>query len=258
MRFTTYKTSGFIGIITINRPDALNALNTQVLEELAEVFEHVDLHQIRCLILTGAGKKAFAAGADISEMHDFTRQEGKRFARKGNEVFQGVDEFPIPVIAAVNGFALGGGCELAMSCDIRICSQNAKFGQPETRLGITPGFGGTRRLAMIVGQAIAKEMIFTARMIDAKEAWRIGLVNHVYKQEELMEKASAMAAEIAGNAPIAVRSSKAAVNRGIHLTVKEALEMEEELFGNCFETADQNRGMAGFLQKSNKIEFTNE
>ena len=189
MEFITYEVEGQIGIITINRPKALNALNSAVLDELDKTLDAVDQEAIRCLILTGAGEKSFVAGADIGEMSTLTKAEGEAFGKKGNDVFRKLETFPIPVIAAVNGFALGGGCEISMSCDIRICSENAVFGQPEVGLGITPGFGGTQRLARIVGTGKAKEMIYGARNIKAEEAYRIGLVNNVYPAEELMPAA---------------------------------------------------------------------
>ena len=205
MEFITYEVEGQVGIITINRPKALNALNSAVLDELDATIDGVDLDAVRCLILTGAGEKSFVAGADIAEMSTLTKEEGEAFGKKGNDIFRKIETLPIPVIAAVNGFALGGGCEISMSCDIRICSDNAVFGQPEVGLGITPGFGGTQRLARLVGPGMAKQMIYTARNIKADEAYRIGLVNAVYPQEELMPAAKKMAAGIAKNAPIAVR-----------------------------------------------------
>ena len=194
MEFICYEQKGFVGIITINRPKALNALNSQVLDELDQTIDAVDLESTRCLIVTGAGEKSFVAGADIAEMSNLTKAEGEVFGKKGNDVFRKLETFPIPVIAAINGFALGGGCELSMSCDIRICSENAMFGQPEAGLGITPGFGGTQRLARVVGVGKAKEMIYGARNIKADEAYRIGLVNAVYPLEELMPAAEKMAA----------------------------------------------------------------
>ena len=179
MEFITYETEGFVGILTINRPKALNALNSQVLGEIEEALDAVDLENTRALILTGAGDKSFVAGADIAEMSTLTKAEGEAFGKKGNDVFRKLETFPIPTIAAVNGFALGGGCEISMSCDIRLCAENAVFGQPEVGLGITPGFGGTQRLARLVGAGKAKEMIYTAFNIKADEAYRIGLVNAV-------------------------------------------------------------------------------
>ena len=178
--FIKYEEDGQISVLTINRPKALNALNSQVLDELDKTLDSIDTSKIRALIITGAGEKSFVAGADIAEMSTLTKKQGEEFSKKGNDVFRKLETFPIPVIAAVNGFALGGGCEISMSCDIRICSDNAIFGQPEVGLGITPGFGGTQRLARLVGMGMAKQMIFTAQNIKAEEALRIGLVNAIY------------------------------------------------------------------------------
>lgn len=250
MEFITYEQEGQVGIVTINRPKALNALNSQVLEEIEAAFKAIDLDAVRAVILTGAGEKSFVAGADIGEMSTLTKSEGEAFGKKGNDVFRMIETFPIPVIAAVNGFALGGGCEISMSCDIRICSENAVFGQPEVGLGITPGFGGTQRLARLVGPGMAKQMIYTARNIKADEAFRIGLVNAVYPQEELMAAAKKMAAGIAKNAPIAVRACKKAINDGLEADMDDAIVIEEKLFGSCFETEDQKYGMAFFLDKN--------
>ncbi len=250
MEFVLYEVKGAVGIITINREKALNALNSTVLEELDKTLDAVNLEEIRCLILTGAGQKSFVAGADIGEMSSLTKEEGEAFGKKGNDVFRKLETFPIPVIAAINGFALGGGCEIAMSCDIRICSDNAVFGQPEVGLGITPGFGGTQRLPRLVGAGMAKQMIYTGRNIKADEAYRIGLVNAVYTQEELMAQAEKMAAGIAKNAPIAVRNCKKAINDGLDTDMDQAIVIEEKLFGDCFETEDQKYGMAFFLDKN--------
>lgn len=247
--FVTYEQDGFVGVITINRPQALNALNSQVLNDLEEVFNSVDLDTTRALVLTGAGEKSFVAGADIGEMSTLTKAEGEAFGKKGNDIFRMIETFPIPVIAAVNGFALGGGCEIAMSCDFRFCSDNAIFGQPEVGLGITPGFGGTQRLARIVGVGIAKQLIYTARNIKAEQAKAIGLVNDVFPQEELLEQAKKIAGIIAANAPIAVRNCKKAINDGLDATMDDAIVIEEKLFGDCFETEDQKAAMANFLEK---------
>lgn len=247
--FVTYEQDGFVGVITINRPQALNALNSQVLEELEETFKAVDLETTRALILTGAGEKSFVAGADIGEMSSLSKAEGEAFGKKGNDIFRFIETFPIPVIAAVNGFALGGGCEISMSCDIRICSENAIFGQPEVGLGITPGFGGTQRLARIIGVGMAKQLIYTARNIKAEQAKAIGLVNDVYPQEELLDQAKKLASIIAANAPIAVRNCKKAINDGLDADMDQAIVIEEKLFGDCFETEDQKTAMANFLEK---------
>ncbi|MBQ8951263.1 MAG: enoyl-CoA hydratase/isomerase family protein [Eubacterium sp.] len=247
--FVTYEQDGFVGVITINRPQALNALNSQVLEELEETFKAVDLETTRALILTGAGEKSFVAGADIGEMSSLSKAEGEAFGKKGNDIFRFIETFPIPVIAAVNGFALGGGCEISMSCDIRICSENAIFGQPEVGLGITPGFGGTQRLARIIGVGMAKQLIYTARNIKAEQAKAIGLVNEVYPQDELLDQAKKLASIIAANAPIAVRNCKKAINDGLDADMDQAIVIEEKLFGDCFETEDQKAAMANFLEK---------
>jgi len=262
MEFVTYEVQDRVGIITISREKALNALNSQVLDDLKEAFDGVDLDEVRCLVLTGAGEKSFVAGADIGEMSNLTKAEGEAFGKKGNDLFRMIETFPIPVIAAVNGFALGGGCEISMSCDIRICSENAVFGQPEVGLGITPGFGGTQRLARLVSPGMAKQLIYTARNIKADEAYRIGLVNQVVKAETneagevtvsakdaLMAAALKMAKGIAANAPIAVRNCKKAINEGLQVNMDEAIVIEEKLFGDCFETQDQKAGMANFLEK---------
>lgn len=249
MEFILYEVNGMVATITINRPKALNALNSQVLEELDATLDAVDLNTVRCLILTGAGDKSFVAGADIGEMSTLTKAEGEAFGKKGNDVFRKLETFPVPVIAAINGFALGGGCEISMSCDIRICSDNAVFGQPETGLGITPGFGGTQRLARLVSPGMAKQLIYSARNIKADEAYRIGLVNAVYPAGELMLQAEKLASTIAKNAPIAVRNCKKAINDGLQTDMDNALVIEEKLFGGCFETEDQKAGMGNFLEK---------
>ena len=249
MAFVKTEVQGAVEIITIDRPKALNALNPEVLADLKAAFEAVDQSAIRCIVLTGEGDKSFVAGADIGSMSTMTKAEGEAFGKLGNDVFLMIESFPIPVIAAVNGFALGGGNELAMSCDIRICSDNAVFGQPEVGLGITPGFGGTQRLARLVGMGMAKQLVYSALNIKADEAYRIGLVNAVYPQEELMDAAKKMASGIAKNAPIAVRNCKKAINEGLQVNMDEAIVIEEKLFGDCFETEDQKAGMGNFLEK---------
>lgn len=250
MEFVNYEADGAVAVLTINRPKALNALNSAVLDEINETVDSIDLDSVRALIITGAGEKSFVAGADIGEMSTLTKAQGEAFGKKGNDVFRKIEALPIPVIAAVNGFALGGGCEISMACDIRICSENAVFGQPEVGLGITPGFGGTQRLARTVGVGMAKQLIYTARNIKAPEALRIGLVNAVYPIEELMPAAKKMASIIAANAPIAVRNCKKAINEGLQTDIASAIEIEEKLFGDCFETEDQKYGMAFFLDRN--------
>ena len=257
MNFITYEQEGFVGVITINRPKALNALNSEVLKELNATLDAVDLENTRALVLTGAGEKSFVAGADIGEMSTLTKEEGEAFGKIGNDVFRKIETFPIPVIAAVNGFALGGGCEIAMSCDIRLCSDTALFGQPEVGLGITPGFGGTQRLARLIPVGKAKEIIYGAINIKADEAYRLGLVNAVYPLEELLPAAKKLAAKIAKNAPIAVRACKQAINEGLDVDMDHAIVIEEKLFGSCFETEDQREGMQAFLEKRKVEGFKN-
>ena len=240
MEFINYEADGAVAVLTINRPKALNALNSAVLDEINEALDAIDFDAVRALIITGAGEKSFVAGADIGEMSTLTKAEGEAFGKKGNDVFLKLENLPIPVIAAVNGFALGGGCEISMACDIRICSENAVFGQPEVGLGI----------ARTVGVGMAKQLIYTARNIKAPEALRIGLVNAVYPIEELMPAAKKMASIIAANAPIAVRNCKKAINEGLQTDIASAVEIEEKLFGDCFETEDQKYGMAFFLDRN--------
>ena len=258
MEFVKYQQEGFVGVVTIDRPKALNALNSQVLEELAQTFDAVDLQNTRVIVLTGAGEKSFVAGADIGEMSSLSKAEGEAFGKKGNAVFRKIETFPIPVIAAINGFALGGGCEIAMSCDIRICSDKALFGQPEVGLGITPGFGGTQRLARLIGQGKAKEVIYACKNMKAEEAFSVGLVNAVYPIADLMPEAMKLAAKIAKNAPIAVRMCKEAINGGYDLAMDDAVALEAKVFGQCFETEDQREGMKAFLEKRKVEGFKNK
>ena len=246
MSFVDYECKGAYGVITINNPKQLNALNSAVLDDLNAVLDKVDV------------ETAFVAGADITEMKDLDAAGGEAFGKKGNDIFRRIETFPVPVIAAINGFALGGGCELSMACDFRICSENAVFGQPETGLGITPGFGGTQRLARLVGPGYAKQMIYTARNIKAPEALRIGLVNSVTTLEELMPAAEKLAMAIAANAPIAVRQCKKAINEGLELGMDDAVALEEKLFGECFATADQKEGMTAFVEKRKEKNFINK
>ena len=257
MEYIKYEVQGQIAIMTISKPKVLNALDGEVLAEIDKALDEVDVNSVRCLILTGEGEKAFVAGADIAAQYPLSKAEGEAWGKNGNRIFLKLERLPIPVIAAVNGYALGGGCEISMACDIRICSENAVFGQPEVGLGITPGFGGTQRLARLVGPGMAKEMIYGGRNIKADEALRIGLVNHVYPLEELMNEAVKLANRIASNAPIAVRNSKKAINEGIELPMDEAVALEAKLFGDCFETHDQKEGMGAFLEKRKEKTFTN-
>lgn len=243
------KKEGNVCVLSINRPNALNALNTETLQELNAAIELIENDKdVYVLVITGEGK-AFVAGADILEMKDKNAEEARTFAKLGLETFRKIELLEKPVIAAVNGFALGGGCELSMSCDIRIAGEKAKFGQPEVGLGITPGFAGTQRLARLVGSAKAKELIFTADMINATEAEKIGLVNKVVPQEELMNEAMNLANKIASKGQIAVKYSKVAINRGIETDIETGMAIEKDLFGLCFATEDQKEGMTAFVEK---------
>ena len=250
---------GQIEILTLHRPEALNALNSAELKDLENAIDAIDLDQVRVVILTGAGDKAFVAGADIAQMKDLQEDEAKAYAELGHRVMRKIETLPVPVIAAVNGYALGGGNELAMSCDIRYASENAVFGQPEVGLGITPGFGGTQRLARLIGsRSIANEMILGARNINAEEALRIGLVSAVFPQEELMAAAEKLAKAIAKNAPIAVRKAKEVLQQGMDLPLEEGLKKEVDAFAHCFSTRDQVEGMTAFLEKRKEKKFTNQ
>jgi enoyl-CoA hydratase len=253
-----FEETGGIAVLTLNRPEALNALNAQLLEELSHAIEAIDRHSsIRALLLTGSGEKAFVAGADIKEIADLTPEKAMRFAERGQKIFRRLEILKVPVIAAVNGFALGGGCELAMSCDFIYASTNARFGLPEVSLGIMPGFGGTQRAARFVGWARAKEMIMTGRHYNAQEALAIGLVNAVCEPSELLKMATATATMIATRAPMAVARSKEAVNRGYDLSIDEGMEVERELFSELFRTQDQKEGTRAFVEKR-KPQFKGE
>ncbi|MBQ1486233.1 MAG: enoyl-CoA hydratase/isomerase family protein [Muribaculaceae bacterium] len=247
-QFLKFEHNEGITVLKISAPKSLNALNSTILKELDDFVGHLDA-QTRVLIITGDGEKSFVAGADISEMAHLNEPQGQEFGRLGAQVFRRIELLPIPVIAAVNGFALGGGCELAMACDIRIASSKAKFGQPEVGLGIIPGFSGTYRLPKLIGQGYAKEMIYTGKVIRADEALRIGLVNAVYEPEELMGKAMEMAAMMLKNAAIAIRLAKQSINEGYDLDADAAIALENKLFGQCFATKDQKEGMDAFLNK---------
>lgn len=253
-RNLVFEKRGNIALVKFNRPKALNALNSEVLDELDKVIDYInEKEDIYVSVFTGEGK-AFIAGADISEMTTFNAEEGRNFGMLGQKIFRKLELMNKPAIAAVNGFALGGGCEFAMSCDIRIASEKAKFGQPEVNLGITPGFAGTQRLPRLVGMAKAKELIFTGDMIEAKEAERIGLANKVVEHDKLIDEAMSMAEKICGKAQLAVRYSKAAINKGYDVDLDSGNEIEATFFGLCFATEDQKEGMKAFLEKR-KPEF---
>jgi enoyl-CoA hydratase len=239
-----------IYLLTLNRPQALNALNMATLHELLQAIAQVAADDAaRALLATGAGDKAFVAGADIPEMRDYTPQQAQAFSQLGMRVMHALEALPVPVIALVNGYALGGGCELAMSCDWILAAENAVFGQPEVNLGIPPGFGGTQRLARLVGRAMALELLTTARQVRAEEALRIGLVNHVYPAAVLRDEGMRMARTIAAKGPVAVRLAKQAVQRGQDIDLANACAMESGAFALAFATADQKEGMLAFGEK---------
>ncbi len=245
-----FEVEGSIAEITINRPNALNALNKQTIEELQQAVNEIMKNQyIKVVIITGGGEKAFVAGADIKEMQGYTVFEARAFSLLGQKVFSAIENLPQVVIAAINGFALGGGCELSMACDIRLASSKAKFGQPEVSLGITPGYAGTQRLPRIVGKSIAKELIFTGKVIDVEEAYRIGLVNKIYEPGLLMEETKKMAKIIASKGYYAVSLSKNAINHGANMNDESAYQFEAECFSLCFATDDQKEGMDAFIEK---------
>lgn len=239
-----------IATVTVNRPKSLNALNPATIKELSAAFdEFAGRDDIGVVILTGAGEKAFVAGADISEMRHFTAVQALEFALFGQSVLERIERLPQPVIGAINGFALGGGCELAMACDILIAAENAKMGQPEVNLGIIPGYGGTQRLPRLVGRNLAKEMVLTGEMITAQRAYDIGLVNKVVPQADLMNAAREMAKIILSKGPVAVRTAKMAMNRGLDLDLSNACALEANAFAVGFSTEDRSEGMAAFLEK---------
>lgn len=251
MEFKTllFEKQGPVGILTINQPETLNALNTSVLRELGQAFDKfAEDAELRVIVLTGAGR-SFVAGADIAEMSGLDAEAGKVFGQLGASVFRKIELSEKIVIAAVYGYALGGGCELALACDIRIASEKAKFAQPETGLGIVPGFSGTQRLPRIVGVGKAKELIYTGRVIDAAEACRIGLVNSVTEPGMLLSEAVKMAEQIAARSPLAVQYAKEAINRGIETDIDTGIAIENGLFGLCFATEEQKQKMRAFLNK---------
>ena len=257
MSFVTLEKREHVGILTISRPEALNALNSQVLTDLDAAIGQVEAdNDIYVVVLTGEGR-SFVAGADIGEMKNFSAIDGKRFGVHGGTVFLKLENLSKPVIAAINGFALGGGCELAMACDIRLASEKAKFGQPEVGLGITPGFGGTQRLPRIVGVSKAMELILTGKTIGAAEAKAIGLVSEVYPPEELMDKALELANAICANAQIAVCQSKRCIRMGMQTDIATAAAFEAEAFGVCCGTEDKDEGMGAFLEKRAEKNFRN-
>ena len=257
MAFVTLEQRGHVGIMTIDRQEALNALNSQVLTDLDAAVDQAENNpEIYVVILTGAGR-SFVAGADIGEMKQFSSIDGKRFGVHGGEVFLKLENMSKPVIAAVNGFALGGGCEMALACDIRIASEKAKFGQPEVGLGIIPGFGGTQRMARIIGTGNAMELIYTADTIGAEEALGMRLVNHVVPADELMDYTLALAGRIVNKAQVAIRTSKMAIRRGIDCDISTAVTYESLAFATCFGTEDQKDAMKAFMEKRKLEKFKN-
>jgi len=239
-----------IAYVTVNRPKVLNALSLATMEELGVAFQDIkDDSAIRVAILTGSGEKAFVAGADIGELAKQDPVSGKKFAHRGQAVLDLIENLGKPVIACVNGFALGGGCELALACTMRLASENAKLGQPEVKLGILPGYGGTQRLPRLVGKGLAMQMILAGEMITAQEAYRIGLVNEVVAAAELIPRAEAIAAKIIANAPLAVQYAMEAINRGMDMTLAEGQFVEAALFGVCCATEDKKEGTTAFLEK---------
>ena len=248
MQFAKLERVGNVAILTINRPQALNALNAEVLSDIACVLDTLTISD-RCLIVTGAGEKAFVAGADIALMRDQNKMEAMAFARQGSDLFRRMEQLQIPVIAAVNGYALGGGFELALACDIRLASENAVFALPEVTLGIIPGFGGTQRICRTLGIGMAKELLFTGRKMKAQEALNCGLVNRVFAQEALMSGAIDLATDIAANAPIAIRAAKAAANLCAEMSLETGLEATLHLYVGCYETQDQQNAMSAFVEK---------
>lgn len=254
----TLETVEGVATLTINRPKMLNALSFEVLSEISKALDTVEKDpEIQVLIVTGAGEKAFVAGADIKEMKEKNAIEGRDFSLLGNTVFAKLEELRQPTIAAVNGYALGGGCELALACDIRVGAENAQFGQPEVGLGIIPGFGGTQRLPRLIGVGKAKELIYTGSNVKAEEAYRIGLLNKVVGAEELMTEVNAMAAKIMKNSPLGVEGSKKAIHQGMQMSLSQALAFEVEIFGSLFATEDQKEGMSAFVEKR-KADFKNK
>ncbi|TET24129.1 MAG: crotonase [Candidatus Cloacimonadota bacterium] len=245
----TFEKEGNIGYVTMNRPDVLNALNSETFYELSDVFTNIEKDEkLRVIIVTGEGR-AFVAGADIAELAALSQLEARDFSQLGQMVFNKIENLRIPVIAAVNGFALGGGCEFALSCDIRWASEKAKFGQPEVSLGVTPGFAGTQRIARICGPAIAKELILSGNVIDAKRALEIGLVTNVLLPDKLLEEVKGLAKKIASQGPVSVRLAKKAINKGYDSSFETGSCYESEVFGLCFSHPESKEGLAAFLEK---------
>jgi enoyl-CoA hydratase len=256
VKYIRYESKDFIGTLTINRPEAFNALNREVLSEISLTMKEIASTDLRCLIITGGGEKSFVAGADIEEMLNLMPPEAQKYSETGNMLMDAIDNFLVPVIAAVNGYALGGGFELALACDIRMVSENAVFAFPEVSLGILPGYGGIKRIMSLVGAGRAKELLFTARRVTAAEALSLGIANSVHSPAELMPEVLKTAARIAGNAPRAVGNAKKAANNAVGLTGLRFTECEADLFKECFGTHDQRNAMSAFLEKRKPVPFT--
>lgn len=252
MKFETleFELVNSVGLLTIHRPKALNALNRQVMDELSQFLDHAEaMSELRCLIITGSGEKAFVAGADIKEMEDFGAEQALQMAQRGQRVFSRIENLKVPVIAAVSGFALGGGLELAMSCDFIIASEKAKVGLPEVSLGLIPGYGGTQRLSRIVGKATARRVALTGDIYSAQQAFDWGLVTELCAAEDLIERAKKVAQNIAARSPKAVHEAKKAINQGYDLSLQEGLELEAKIFSEMFTTEDKEEGVAAFIEK---------
>ncbi|MGI5849970.1 MAG: enoyl-CoA hydratase-related protein [Christensenellales bacterium] len=257
--YIKYEIKDHIAIIKVSREKALNALNSEVLKELSDVLDKVEAnHNVYCVIVIGDGSKAFVAGADVYEMKDLDVAGGAAFGALGNRVFRKIEQLRTPVIAAVNGYALGGGFELALACDIRIAAKTAVFGFPETGLGIIPGYGGTQRLPRAIGPSAAKRLLFTAARINADEAFRLGIVDEITGADTLMEKALELANKIASQAPIAVAKLKKAVDKGFNYNMDDAIAIETRLFSECFATSDQKKAMSAFVNKQKLDQFDNQ
>jgi enoyl-CoA hydratase len=256
MNYINFEKKEFSGFITITRPEALNALSGALMAELSAALDEAAALNLRSLVITGAGEKAFVAGADIAEMKDLSPPEAEQFSGAGNGVMNKIELFPVPVIAAINGYALGGGSELALACDIRLAAENAAFAFPEVSLGILPGYGGIRRLVRLIGPGRAKELLFSARRIKAPEALAMGLVNGVYPAAELAAETLKLAALINANAPLGVQGAKAAANSSPYLSLGESNALEARLFGACFGTEDQRNAMSAFTEKRKPEPFT--
>ena len=259
MKFVIYKKKERIGVLTLSRPEALNALNNEMLAEIRDVFKKIKKDKdVYSVIITGDGDKSFVAGADIAEMKDLNQKQGYEFGLFGNDIFKEIERSKVPVIAAINGYALGGGLELALACDMRIASDNAIFGFPEVGLGIIPGYGGTQRLPRIIGISKAKKMLYTAEKINAKLALEIGLIDDMTPEGEVMDKAMETATKIVSQAPIAVAIAKEAVNKGTDLKINRAFALASDLFSKCFKTQDQKKAMAAFIKKEKFTKFENK